>query len=402
MQVKRTGKYNSVSSYMLDLSGDIGEQLQYLLDSPVSEGSYIRIMPNAYVDNGSVIGIAMTVTDKVLPCLCGSDIGCGIRVTKLCDQNINLDQLDSKLKEMSLSETDVKDSTQAVAGSTATSLSKYLRCISEVDMNKAIQDMGTLGGGSHFIEVDRCEEDGSLYLLIHTGSRTVGKQVTEYYRRRAVLQQLAGKDKHVQKYVDQDRQADLSQILTEYVEANPQEAKLAPLTGNLFDDYLYDSSLMVAYASLNRIAIRDEIAGITGVTDTFDTMHNYISMSSPFNGEKIMRRGAVSAEDREKFILPLNMRDGSLICRGKGNVEWLYSAPHGTGRFLSREEACKTLLESEFKKDLKEAGVYTTTATVDESPEVYEDSSDMEALIIPTAHVVAHLKPIYIYRLEDE
>lgn len=379
MAVILIGRYNSAVVHTKTIEESAKKQIIDLLNSPASEGSQsIVIMPDVHPGKGSVIGLTMTITDRIVPNLCGVDLSCGVRTVKLADKKIDLAQLDEAIRTHVPSGKNIRTVMHRVASCIERSLPVQLRCVSYTDIERALYGIGTLGGGNHFIEVDS-DEEGSLYLLIHSGSRHIGKQVAEYYQKRAI-QECPCKD-------------------------NPD---LAYLTGQSMTDYLFDASLMTMYATLNRRAIQETIVEEMNlqVVDAFDTLHNYIASKKFSDGsqaytEYLIRKGSVSAESMERFIVPLNMRDGSLICKGKGNREWNWSAPHGAGRCLSRKEARILFSLDYFQKEMEDAGVCSTTineSTLDEAPEAYKDSSEIESQLAETADVLNHLTPIYNYK----
>lgn len=256
-----------------------------------------------------------------------------------------------------------------------------LRCSKAVNLDRAQKSIGTLGGGNHFIEVNR-DEEGNLYVVVHSGSRHLGLQVAKYYQE-AGYKQLTGKS-------EKDKAGRNTTI----------PFSLAYVTGSLFDDYLHDMKIVQHYAELNRKAIMKEI--INGmkldVVDRFTTTHNYIDTDT-----MILRKGAVSAKAGERLLIPLNMRDGSLICLGKGNPDWNYSAPHGAGRLMSRAKAKQSFTLSEFKKQMKD--VYTTSVnkeTLDECPMAYKDMAEIVKQIEPTVEIVKKLTPIYNFKAGEE
>jgi RNA-splicing ligase RtcB len=248
-----------------------------------------------------------------------------------------------------------------------------LRCSKHVDLNRAALSIGTLGGGNHFIEVDK-DDDGQLYLVVHTGSRNLGKQVCDYY-------QNAAADSLDRRGKGADR-------------------VLAYLEGALFDDYLHDMAIVQRYAELNRKAIVREIEKRVKlkITEQFSTIHNYIDLDA-----KILRKGAISAREGERVLIPMNMRDGSLICVGKGNADWNYSAPHGAGRLMSRTAAKESFTLSQYEKVMK--GIVSSTvsrSTLDEAPFAYKPMDEIIANIGDTVDIVKAIKPIYNFKADGQ
>jgi RNA-splicing ligase RtcB len=334
-------------------------QIYELCDFLPYVDSRIRIMPDAHAGKGCTVGTTMTIADKITPNLIGVDIGCGMNVLKLYDVEIDLAKLDHVIHEFIPSGFDVHSSP----------LVDYdfsdLICRDSINLQRAALSIGTLGGGNHFIEVNR-SKTGGLYLVIHSGSRNLGKCVCEHYQK--IAQSL-----------------------------NPGVNKdLAYLYGSDMEDYLHDMDFAQEYAVMNRRVMAAEIQKNMGfqVDYSFESIHNYID----FN-RMILRKGAVSAESGQKLIIPINMRDGSLICIGKGNEDWNYSAPHGAGRLMSRSKAKKMLSLSEFSDSMD--GVYTTsvcTETLDEAPMAYKPMDEIIRCVSDTVEIVDIIKPIYNFK----
>ncbi len=358
------GFYNDAIVYADAADVDEGaiDQINELLSRPFVKDSTIRIMTDVHSGAGCVIGTTMTITDRVVPNLVGVDIGCGLEVVRLADEAIDLHALDAfihraipagfKVREQAHSYNDLIDLDQ-------------LNARSVLDISRARLSIGTLGGGNHFIELNT-DEAGKRYLVVHSGSRHIGLQVATHYQRIAAK---GGRD------------------------------PLAALEGAECEQYLADMRLMQRYGDLNRKAIADTIIEALSLTpvDRFSTIHNYIDMDS-----MILRKGAVSAQAGERLIIPLNMRDGSLICTGRGNREWNWSAPHGAGRLMSRREAKRVLDLKRYRSMMK--GIHTTSvsrATLDESPEAYKPLGRLLSHIGPTVEVVEHIKVIYNFKAPD-
>lgn len=363
------GEYNSAKVFTDKIEEGAKEQIKNLCDQEFVSDSKIRIMPDVHEGAGSTIGTTMTITDKVVPNLVGVDIGCGMETIQVKNSHMELGKLDKLIRARIPSGYNIRK--KAHRYNNEIDLSK-LRCIekAKIKINRGRLSLGTLGGGNHFIEVNQ-DEDGNLYVVVHSGSRHVGLQVAEYYQREAY------KEIDKAKYPNLDR-------------------ALAFVSGELMEDYIHDMKIMQEYAIVNRKAMMDEI--IDGmklkVVDKFTTIHNYIDVD-----RMILRKGAVSALDGEKFLIPINMRDGSLICIGKGNPDWNYSAPHGAGRLMSRREAKSTFTLSELRKEME--GIYTTSlnkSTLDEAPMAYKDISDIVNNIHETADIYKVIKPIYNFK----
>ncbi|HWQ75337.1 MAG TPA: RtcB family protein [Syntrophomonas sp.] len=373
-------------------------QIRQLCDMEYTSGSKIRIMPDVHAGAGCTIGTTMTISDKIVPNLVGVDIGCGMETIQISEKHIELEKLDKLIYEKIPSGMNIRDT-----------FHKYndeidlgqLRCCDKVNLGRAARSIGTLGGGNHFIEASK-DEDGHLYIVVHSGSRHLGKEVATLYQdlgyqrlnkndQRSVNDLIAelksqGREKEIQTAITELKR----QVLTDIPHS------LAFVAEDLFEDYIHDMHLVQRFAELNRKAMVDEI--IKGmkleVTDQFTTIHNYIDMNA-----MVLRKGAVSAKSGEKLLIPINMRDGSLICIGKGNEDWNSSAPHGAGRLMSRTQARNTFTVSEFKKQMKD--IYTTSVskdTLDECPMAYKDMRDIVDNIGPTADIVKIIKPIYNFK----
>ena len=345
----------------------ISQVIQFL-NQPIAEGQKIRMMPDIHAGLGCTIGTTMTITDRVVPNLVGSDIGCGMEVFYLDRDEIDFERLDSIIRhkvphgyrKRNVPHRFMKDFD-------LTELECYFKLEAGSEGNFAL---GTLGGGNHFIEVNETR-DGELILVIHSGSRRIGADVCEYYQNQAL--------KEFKRF--HDMASDRNLIYCE---------------GRLFDEYIHDMRIMQDFAALNRKAIADTILSEYGMdyTKTFTTAHNYIDLD-----RMILRKGAVSAEKNETLIIPINMRDGSIICRGKGNPDWNYSAPHGAGRLYSRSKAKEILSFEEFEKSM--GGIYSTSVkmnTLDESPLAYKPIDSILDNIGDTVEIIDIAKPVYNFK----
>ena len=373
------------------------DQIIRLQRHPVSDGSKVRIMPDVHAGAGCTIGTTMTITDKVCPNLVGVDIGCGMLAINLGVKKLDFEKLDKIIRWK------VPSGFNTHPVPIAMFELDGIRC-PVVDKIRAKKSIGTLGGGNHFIEVGKAK-NGELWLVIHTGSRHLGLEVANYY------QNLAWKDisepssedvsSVVCKLIAEGRQMEIKDTLAELkrkkADCGPKE--LAYLSGAHMDDYLHDMDIVQRYAEKNREVIADLILkglGIRGV-QRFTTVHNYIDMEA-----KILRKGAVSAKKSEMLLIPMNMRDGSLICLGKGNDDWNQSAPHGAGRLMSRRKAKETIALADYKDSMN--GVYSTCIsedTLDEAPDAYKDMKEIMACIKPTCSVVDTIKPVYNFKASD-
>ncbi|WP_298650580.1 RtcB family protein [uncultured Proteiniphilum sp.] len=353
----------------------------------------IRVMPDGHVGKGCTVGTTMTITDKITPNLVGVDIGCGMLTTKLHEKEINLPELDRVIKKE-------VPSGFAIRGEAVAKFDfSDLRCAKHADLGRALLSIGTLGGGNHFIEVNK-GEDNSLYLVIHSGSRHLGVNVWKYY------QDLAWKNVNEVSTIRKERIDDLKkqgrkkEIETELKKLRkpPASKDLAYLEGSDFDDYLNDMQIVQRFASRNRETMANVILAEMGLTiaHQFETVHNYIDIR-----HKILRKGAVSAHKGEILLIPVNMRDGSLICRGKGNEDWNYSAPHGAGRLMSRSKAKELLSMDEYEESMR--GIYSSTvsqSTLDEAPQAYKPMEEIMSAIADTVDVIEVIKPIYNFKAQ--
>ena len=395
------GKFNEAKIYTDIVEQSALAQIQYMCDNELFEGCRIRIMPDVHTGKSCTIGTTMTVRDKVIPNMVGVDIGCGMEVVRIEQKNIDLARFDAAVYERIPSGTDVRDEPHKYARRIDL---KKLRCYSEINEYRSERSVGTLGGGNHFIEIDR-DDEGKLYIVVHSGSRHLGTEVAEYYQQEA-YRQLSGNsrkqiDALIARLKDEGRateiQAEIRKALAQRAAVDPQQAYAS---GELFEDYICDMKLVQEFAVLNRQAIIDELVNVLGLTvvEQFTTIHNYIDTEN-----MILRKGAVSAQKGEKLLIPINMRDGALICVGKGNEDWNCSAPHGAGRLLSRGKARGTLSMEEFRESM--AGIYSTSVnenTLDESPMAYKRMEDIVDNILPTVDILKVIRPIYNFKASKE
>lgn len=395
--IELNGKYASCKVYTDIIDEKAISQLIELLNQPMSKGQTIRIMPDVHAGTGCTIGTTMTITDKVVANLVGVDIGCGMETIKIKENHIEPMKLDKLIYDKIPSGFNVRK--KAHRYNDKIDLSS-LYCYHHINPSRAELSLGTLGGGNHFIEADK-GEDGSIYIVIHSGSRHLGVEVAKYYQNKAyqkLKNNRAGIDELITKLHADGRDKDIQSEIAKYKQSNPTNIPkdLAYCEGEMFDQYIYDMKIVQEFAMLNRKAMMDEIVKGMGfhVVDQFTTIHNYIDTDN-----MILRKGAVSAQNGETLIIPINMRDGSLICKGKGNPEWNCSAPHGAGRVLSRSAARETLTVSEFKKQME--GIYTTSvsaSTLDESPMAYKNIEDITNNIGDTVEILEVIKPIYNFK----
>ena len=373
-------------------------QISTLLNQDFISDSKIRIMPDVHAGAGCTIGTTMTIRDKCCPNLVGVDIGCGMLTIKLTKiSNVDLEMLDRVIRTDIPSGFNIRDEAHDYAICTRID---ELKCGGHINLERADRSIGTLGGGNHFIELDQ-DDEGDLYLVIHSGSRHLGLEVAGYYQRLAE-EQLCGRDKDsLKELVDSMKaQGRYSEIADELKRVKTSTVKipkdLAYVSGHLFRDYIHDMKIVQDYASWNREAMADTIlAGMRwGTADKFETIHNHIDTN-----DMILRKGAVSAHRGEKLLIPINMRDGSLICEGKGNPDWNYSAPHGAGRLMSRSEAKKIFSVDEFANSM--SGIYTTSVgneTLDECPMAYKPMESIINNIADTVEIKKIIRPIYNFK----
>ena len=399
--IELQGKYNTAKVFTDTVDNACISQIIELLNQPMAEGETIRMMPDCHAGSGCTVGTTMTVSDKIIPSIVGVDIGCGMHVVKLKEKALDLEALDALIRREIPSGMEVRK--RAHPYLKEISLDK-LRCYRFIDAMRAELSIGTLGGGNHFIEIDR-DGEGTLYLVIHSGSRYAGKQVAEYYQNvgyhrlngsdevaeRELIAALKAQGKH------KKIESELKKLKN--TKRTPIPKDLCYVTGADLDNYLHDMAIMQVYADINRRAMASVILKGLGLTaaESFTTVHNYIDIEA-----KILRKGAVSAKKDEILLIPINMRDGSLVCRGKGNPDWNFSAPHGAGRLMSRGEARESLTLEAYRDAM--AGIYTTSvgySTIDESPMAYKPIGEILANIEPTADVLSVIRPIYNFKASD-
>lgn len=382
------------------------QQIFTLVKQDSFANSKIRIMPDVHAGAGCVIGFTATYIDKIIPNIVGVDIGCGMRVANLGKANIDLQEFDEVIKKFIPSGRNVNQTEQVDF-----SRLKDLRCYHHLKNPSGYfeKSIGTLGSGNHFLELE-IDDEQNVYLVIHTGSRNLGKQVAEYYQNVAI--DVISGSRHfdqqskviIEKYKAIGKAKEIEQALKE-IKSNwkAQSVKipkdLCYVENSDMDDYLHDMRICQEYAVLNRETIMKNILAHIGIKpiESFETIHNYVDMD-----HKIIRKGAVSAKKDEILLIPINMRDGSLLCKGKGNEDWNCSAPHGAGRILSRSEAKELISLDEFKKSM--SGIYTTSvckSTIDESPMAYKPMEEIMNCIKDTVEIMKILKPIYNYKAAE-
>lgn len=394
--IELQGKYANAKVFtdVVD-SASIGQVIA-LLNQPYASGSQVRMMPDIHAGAGCTVGTTMTITDQVCPNLVGVDIGCGMETVVLKEKRMELQKLDKLIRAEIPSGFAIRNKPHRYMKEIDLS---ELRCARHVDLLRAEKSLGTLGGGNHFIEANQ-DEEGNLYLVIHSGSRRLGLEICNYYQNegfKALNSRKEEIDALVAELKKQGREREIGDALRELKSRPVNVPKpLAYVEGNLLQDYLHDMAIAQRYADLNRKAMMDTI--LKGMSlkaaDRFTTIHNYIDLE-----HGILRKGAVSAQAGERLLIPINMRDGSLICIGRGNEDWNCSAPHGAGRLMSRSEAKESFTVSEFKKQME--GIYTTSvssATLDECPMAYKSMADIVDNIGATAQIERIIKPIYNFK----
>lgn len=397
------GEFNTAKCFTEELEDGAYEQIKEVCDTEAFTTSKIRIMPDVHAGKGCTIGTTMTVTDKIVPSMVGVDIGCGMYTVYLGKIDIDFEKLD-EVAHFIPSGKKVWEGRQERFDLTK------LRCYRNLrDTKRLERSLGTLGGGNHFIEID-ADEEGGKYLVIHSGSRNLGTQVAEYYQQIAVDLNM-GKEEYFKKreeiiatYKAEGRrseiEATLKKMAKEWEVKEPTLPRdLCYLYGSFMDDYIHDVDICQQFAERNRAKMAEIILEKCGyeALDSFQTIHNYIDVL-----EMILRKGSVSAKAGEKLLIPINMRDGALICVGKGNEDWNFSAPHGAGRLMSRSKAQETLSMEQFQREME--GIYSTSVnerTLDESPMAYKNMDDIVKNIEPTAEIVKRIRPVFNFKASD-
>lgn len=390
------GKYNSATIFTEVIDDDSIKQIIELCNQEFVQDETIRMMPDVHAGAGCTIGTTMTISsNKIVPNLVGVDIGCGMETAILKEKHIEPMKLDKIIRESIPMGFEMRDKPHKYFDKTNI---ECLYCYEHINPIKAERSIGTLGGGNHFIEVDK-GSDGRIYLVVHSGSRHLGLQVAKYYQEEAYKQLNHCTQVDIQNVIDtlksQGKQKEIEKTISamKNTKTTSIPKHLAYVEGKLFDRYIHDMKIIQEYALINRQAIVYEIVKNMSfhIVEQFSTIHNYIDTKN-----MILRKGAVSSQEGEKLIIPINMRDGSLICIGKGNPNWNYSAPHGAGRLMSRSKAKNSFTVSEFKKQMQ--GIYSTSingSTLDECPMAYKSINDIVDNIQDTVTIQDIIKPIY-------
>lgn len=354
----------------------------------------VRIMPDCHAGSSCTIGTVIEVKERIVPNTVGVDIGCGMLVAEFGQIELNLKKLDEVVNTLIPSGFNIHETPVTEFEGLS-----QLRCLRCIDQEKALCAIGTLGGGNHFIEANK-DENGNVYIVIHSGSRNLGVKVCSHYQQLAVKERTdisAEVRAMIERLKSEGRACEISEEIKK-VERPKVVQELAWISGETLNDYLYDMAITQQYAQLNRETMLRIICQSMGITpnNVFQTIHNYIDI-----GEMgvILRKGAVSAKKGERLIIPMNMRDGSLICEGKDNADWLYSAPHGAGRLMSRHDANQNITLEEFQASMK--GIYSTSIckeTIDESPMAYKPMQEIIECIQPTVEIQKIVKPVYNFK----
>ena len=393
------GKVSEAVCFAKIIGDEAITQIQRMCDYSLSDK--IRIMPDVHAGKGCTIGTTMTITDKAVPNIVGVEIGCGMFTVNIGKDEIDLAKFDEAAHF-------IPSGTNVWEGRQTHYDLIQLVCYRELKDSRRIErSIGTLGGGNHFIEIDR-SQDGTLYLVVHSGSRNLGKQVAEHYQKLAIElaqgkeEYLNKRDEIIRTYKEQGRRSEIQAALKELrweKHQNDVPDDLCYLQGKYLADYLHDIKICQDFAKLNREKIAEVLLARTGITggDSFHTIHNYIDTD-----EMTLRKGAIAAHEGERVLIPINMRDGSIIAIGKGNPDWNYSAPHGAGRLMSRSSAKERLNMAEYQEAMK--GIYTTSVnekTLDEAPMAYKSLEDIIDVIDDAVCIIEILKPIYNFKASD-
>lgn len=394
------GKYASAKVFT-DVTDDSAiSQVINLLNQPYVEGSCVRMMPDIHAGAGCTIGTTMTIKDKVCPNLVGVDIGCGMETVRIRESDINPQKLDEVIRAGIPSGFSIRSETHRFAKDIGLS---QLCCAKQVDIDRAYKSIGTLGGGNHFIEANK-DDAGNIYIVVHSGSRHLGLEIANYYQETAYKSLTTYSREEIDSIISElkaaGRTKEIQGVLQKLKTKKSSVPKqLAYVEGEFFGQYIHDMKIAQRFAELNRQAMMDTIITDMGlhVEDQFTTIHNYIDIDN-----MILRKGSVSAREGERLLIPINMRDGSLLCTGKGNKDWNCSAPHGAGRLMSRSAAKEAFTVSEFEREME--GIYTTSvgrSTLDECPMAYKRMNDIVDNIDPTVTIDAIIKPIYNFKAGD-
>ena len=391
-------KYNTAKIFTDVVDETSISQVMLLLNQEFVFNSKIRMMSDIHAGVGCTIGTTMTISDRIVPNLVGVDIGCGMEVIQIKEKHIELQKLDKLIYDKIPSGFNIRKKPHKYIQNIDL---KDLYCYKQINRNRAKKSLGTLGGGNHFIEANK-DNEGNIYIVIHSGSRHFGLEVANYYQNEGYKELNGSAQKDIDLLIKDlkahGKQKEIQKSITTLKNTKRTNIpkQLAYVKGDLFLQYIHDMKIVQTYAELNRQAMIDEIVSGMNlhIIDQFTTIHNYIDTDS-----MILRKGAVSAKKNEKLLIPINMRDGSLICIGKGNLDWNESAPHGAGRLMSRSAAKERYTVSEFKKQME--GIFTTSVnrnTLDECPMAYKNLDDIVNNISDTVVIDKIIKPIYNFK----
>lgn len=376
-----TGKYNKAKIYATTVDNASYAQVLRMCNMEKLKDSNIAMMPDMHAAEGCTVGTSLTIGEYVNPAFVGGDIGCGMQVFKLADRSVDFVKLDAFIREKIPSGARIHE--RSLSDVKAIPF-ESLHCYEYIRHETVLKSFGTLGGGNHFIEMAK-GTDGLLYLILHSGSRRLGRDVAQYHQVQAFFEQNG---------------IDSEQARKKKIQVSAIKSPMRPddcfLSGENLKRYLEDMDIAVDYARKSRIAMGEMIVNTLGLTvvDYFATIHNYIDVAAG-----VLRKGAVSAQLGERLLIPINMRDGSLLCIGKGNAEWNYTAPHGSGRIMKRSEAKESISLDEYQKEME--GIFTTSvgeSTLDESPMAYRRIDEIMDAIDPTADVIDILTPVYNFK----
>lgn len=392
-----SGRYGNAKVFTSKIDAASMNQVLTMLDQPFVEDQSVRMMPDIHAGAGCTIGTTLTVEDKICPNLTGVDISCGLHVVKFDESEMDFEKLDNVIRTYIPSGNQIHNEPQTVVDDIHI---EDLACSHNVNIMRAYCSCGSLGSGNHFIEVDRGSDD-HLWLVVHSGSRKLGLETANYYQRIATKTLHSANNDDIKRVIAQlkeegrerEIESTINSLKSKYGEV-PDD--LCWCEGKDFEDYVHDMKILQKFADLNRKSMAKVIIDKMGLTpiDEFTTIHNYLDTDS-----MILRKGAVSARSDERFILPMNMRDGSLICVGKGNADWNYSAPHGAGRLMSRRAAKNNLSLEDYEKEMD--GIWSTSVskmTLDEAPMAYKPMDDILSNIGDTAEIVETIKPVYNFK----
>lgn len=383
-----SGKYGKANVYAETIDDSCISQIYGFLNNPITKDVKVAVMPDANTGKGSTVGFTQEIKDKVNPSMVSVDVGCGMLVLKVSKEfHMDLPKLDKIMHQKIPSGLKHCDKVSPFAKNI-----NLKELIADVNHNKEILGLSSLGGGNHFVEVDK-DQNGDYYIVIHSGSRHLGVAVCEYWERVAnnFHKKLAVKKSELINAKDEKGLAELPEVVTSY--------GLSYLMGDDLKGYLHDMKITQEFARLNREAMLDVICTEMGIKkryilDKFCTIHNYIDLD-----KMILRKGAISLEKDERAIIPISMAYGSLIVTGKGNPDWNYSGPHGAGRLLSRSDAKNSISMADYKKSME--GIYTTSvnsSTIDESPMAYKNPDEIIKAIEETAEIIDIIKPVYNFK----